>query len=127
MLEIVIQYLLVVLLILGLTYLIYVLKDKGADVKEDYYGIAYTLFTFLTPEEATTENIKRILRAVSKAVNFIETNYKNEENSIKEEKALILATEAIDELNFQEEIDKDTIRYLIRLCASLMLPTNKTK
>lgn len=127
MLEIIIQYLLVVLLILGLTYVIYVLRDKGVDVKEDYYGTVYTLLTFLTPEEATTENIKMILRTVSKVVNFIETKYRDEENSIKEEKALILTMEAIEELNFEEEIDKETVRYLIRLCTAFMPPTNKSK
>ncbi|QGU95328.1 hypothetical protein GOM49_09710 [Clostridium bovifaecis] len=125
MTEIVIQYVLVVLLILGLAYFVYLLKDKGISLKEDYYGITYTILNFLNNEEATPENVKKILRVVSKVVSYVEVSSRDEENDIKEEKALVLAKEAIDALGFENEVDDESLRNIIRLCTSIMPPTNK--
>ena len=125
MTEIIIQYVLVILLILGLTYFVYLLKDKGISLKEDYYGITYTVLSFLTNEEATPENVKKILRAASKTVSYVEAAYKDETNDIKEEKALVLLREAIERLDFQNEVDEESLRYIIRLCASIMPATHK--
>lgn len=127
MTEIILQYVLVVLLILGLSYLIYLLKDKGITIKEDYYGITYSILNFLTYEEAAPENVKKVLRSVSKAVNYVEVYYKNEENHIKEEKALVLAKESIHQLNFESKPNEESLRYIIRIATSILPPTNKEK
>jgi hypothetical protein len=127
MAEIIIQYVLVILLILGLTYFVYLLKDKGINLKEDYYGITYTVLNFLTNEEATPENVKKVLRAASKAVSYVEVIYKDETNDIKEEEALALLREAINRLDFKNEIDEESLRYIIRLCTSIMPPTHKNE
>lgn len=120
MTDIILQYVLVVLLIVGLSYFVYLIKDKGIIVKEDYYGITHTILRALIDSEASSENVKRILRAVFGAVTFVEANYKNEPNDIKEEKALILAREAVEALDFESTIDEESLRYLIRINAVLM-------
>lgn len=124
--DIIIQYVLVVLLIVGLSYFVYLIKDKGIIVKEDYFGIAYTILKDLIESEASSENIKKILRAVFEAVNFIEVNYKNEPNDIKEEKALILGREAVESLGFESKVDEEAIRYIIRIGAALMPGKNSS-
>lgn len=125
--DIIIQYVLIVLLIVGLSYFIYLLKDKGINVKEDYFGITYTILRTLSDIDATPKKIKRLLRAVSDAVNYVEVNCKNEDNDIKEQKALILAREAVEKLEFESRIDDESLIYVIRLCAAMMPATNKDR
>ena len=88
MAEIIIQYVLILLLVTGLGYLVYLLKDKDINIKEDYFGLAYVILGCLSASEATPENAKRIIRIVSDVVQYVETNYKNSENTFKEEKAI---------------------------------------
>ncbi|MCY6483781.1 hypothetical protein OW763_05380 [Clostridium aestuarii] len=123
--ELIIQYVLIVFLVVGLAYFVYLLKDKGIKITEDYFGIAYTMLGFLENNEATTENQKKILRTISEIVNYVEVNYTNQENSMKEEKALVLAREAMDSLNLKNKIEEHDLRRLIRLCSGFMPSTNK--
>lgn len=125
--DIIIQYVLVVLLIVGLSYFVYLLKDKGINIKEDYFGITYTVLRTLSDVDATPKNVKKLLRAVSDAVKYVEVNFKNEDNDIKEQKALILARETVEELKFESRIDDESLIYIIRLCAAIMPATNKDK
>lgn len=121
---IVIQYISVVLLVVGVGYFLYLLKEKEPRFNEDYFGITYSLLGSLGKVNQTPENVKKILRVVSKAVVYVEDKYKNEDNKIKEDKALQLAKEALRELNFTRIIDDDSIRYIIRLSAAVIPPTN---
>lgn len=125
MVEIIVQYVLIVLLVTGLGYLVYLLKDKDIDIKDDYFGLAYVILGSLAASEATPENVKKIIRIVSETVHYVETNYKNEENAFKEEEAIKMAKEAISLLNFESNIDDESLKYLIRLAAALLPPTNK--
>lgn len=125
MAQIIIQYTLVVLLVIGLGYLVYLLKDKDLDMKEDYFGFASVILGSLLASEATSENIKKIIRIVSGVVQYVETNYKDSENTFKEETAIKLAMDATSLLNLQSKIDSESIKYLIRLASALLPPTNK--
>ena len=126
MVEIIIQYVLIVLLVTGLGYLVYLLKDKDINIKDDYFGLAYVILGSLTAGESTPENVKKIIRIVSEAVQYVETNYKNGENTFKEEEAIKIAKDSITLLNFQSNIDDESLKYMIRLAAALLPPTNKT-
>lgn len=125
--DIIIQYVLIVLLIVGLSYFVYLLKDKGINIKEDYFGITYTILRTLSDIDATPQNVKKLLRAVSDAVKYVEVNFRNEDNDIKEQKALILARETVEGLKFESSIDDESLIYIIRLCAAMMPATNKDK
>lgn len=122
---IVFQYTLVVLLIIGIAYFIYLINDNEENVRDDYYGITYTLLRFLDNDEATTENTKRILKIVSECVNFVEDNFKDEDNLEKEQKALSLAREGIEELQFSSTIDDESLICIIRLATALIKPVNQ--
>jgi len=125
MMEIIIQYVLIVLLVTGLGYLAYLLKDKDTNIKDDYFGFASVILGALTSSEGTTENAKIIIRIVSKAVLYVETNYKNSENTFKEEEAIKMAKEGTNLLDIKSNIDNESLKYLIRLAAALLPPTNK--
>lgn len=125
MTQLILQYMLIVVLVVGLAYFVYLLREKGINIEQDYFGIARTILGFLQGNESTPENAKNILRLVSQAVNYVEANYKEEDNDIKEEKALVLAQEAIEALKLEKGIPEDNIRQLIRMCAAFMPPTNK--
>lgn len=124
---IILQYVSIVLLVVGVGYLMYLLKEKESKFNEDYFGITYSVLRTLKDTEITYENVKKILRIISKTVLYIEDNYKNEENKLKEDKALELARETLKELKFKRTIDDDSIRYIIRLSAALLPATNKPK
>ena len=125
MTEIIIQYTLIVLLVIGLGYLVYLLRDKDIEIKDDYFGLANVILGSLIASEATPENVKKIIRVVSGAVQYVEANYKNSENTFKEELAIKMAKDASSLLNFQSKIDSESLKYLIRLAAALLPPTNK--
>lgn len=122
---IILQYVCIVLLVVGVGYLLYLLREKEIKFKEDYFGITYSILRTLTDKEITSENVKKVLRIISKIVLYIEDNYKDEDNKIKEDKALELAREALKELKFKRTIDDDSIRYIIRLAAALLPATNE--
>lgn len=122
---IIIQYVSVVLLVVGVGYLLYLLKEKESKFNEDYFGITCSILRSLGYREGTAENVKKVLRVISKTVLYIEDNYKNDDNKSKEEKAFRFAKEAIKELGFRRTIEDDSIRYIIRLSAALLPPTNK--
>lgn len=119
MTELIIQYVLIVLLVLAIAYFIYFLKEKGVIRDDDYYGITYTILAQLENHEATRENVKKILRAVTTAVQFVEKTYGSEDSKIKEEKAVAMAKEAIRGLNIQSDVGERALRYVIRLACAL--------
>jgi hypothetical protein len=112
------------MLVLGVGYLLYLLKDRGTIIKEDYYGIAVSIFSVRDDNEWAPQNVKKILREVSKAVNFVELNFKNEDNELKQEKALEMVKGSISALNLKTEIPDESIIYIIRLCTALLPPTH---
>lgn len=122
---IIIQYVSVALLVVSVGYLLYLLKEKEPKFNEDYFGITYSILSSLGDIEGTSENVKKVLRVISKTVLFTEDNYRNEDNKFKEDTALKIAKESLRELKLRRTIDDDSIRYIIRLSAALLPPTNK--
>lgn len=125
--ELIIQYILIVILVVLLGFLIYYLKDKGIIRDEDYYGITFSILSVLDIKEASRQTVKAILREISDAVQFVESNLKGESNEIKEEKALEIAREGIDSLQLSSKISDDSIRYIIRLSCAILPPTYGNK
>ncbi|OPJ60847.1 hypothetical protein [Clostridium oryzae] len=119
MTALILQYVLLVFFILAIAYFIFFLKEKGIIRSNDYYGITYTILYQLENNEASTENVKRILRAVANAVDFVEKNYKTDNNKIKEEKALAYSRELIRDLKLTSEIGDRSLRFIIRLACAL--------
>lgn len=126
MVVIIIQYVLIALLVIGLGYLAYLLKDKDINLKNDYFGFASVILGSLSASESTPENEKIILRIISKAVKYVEINYRNSENIYKEEKAIQLAEDSISSLGFKKNIDGESLKCLVRIAAALLPPTKKT-
>ncbi|MDT8716699.1 hypothetical protein IAI10_08515 [Clostridium sp. 19966] len=119
MLDIIVQYILILVMVLCVGYLIYFLKEKGIIRHNDYYGITYTILAQLENHEASQEYVKKVLNAVGKAVEFVEINYKDYPNEEKEERALVLSKELIRELELDSQIGEKPIRYIIRLACGL--------
>lgn len=119
--EILLQYMLIIFLVIGIGYLIYLIRDRGIELYEDYFGLTYALLNTLQSDERGTQNIKRILRIVGEVVRFIEIEYFNEPNEKKEMEAVKLVHELLEEAGFESPIDEQSIRYIIRI-SSAMLP-----
>lgn len=85
---------------------------------ENYYGLSDIIINTDYKEEKSKENIKIILRVISKAVYYVEKNFEKESNIIKEDKALGKARKLLKKYKFKGKINDDTLRYLIRInCA----------
>lgn len=115
MAEILIQYAVIAALIIGVFYLVYILKEKNTEISEDYYGIARSILSSLSLSDITSDNIKKILRVVSDVVNYIEVNYKDASDKEKEDRAVVMSLDAIEALGFTNKIEEISIRELIRL------------
>lgn len=123
MIEIIIQYILLVAIVLGISYFVYLLRENDTQIKNDYYGITYNILK-LEENESTEENIKNVLRAIGEAVFFVEENFKTDYNDVKEEKALMISRELIENLNLKSTISDNTIKRIIKLICA-MLPENE--
>ena len=124
MLEIIVQYILLVSIVLGISYFVYLLKEKDAKIKEDCYSIASN-FLKLEEDEDTEENIKKILRVIGEAVIFVEENFKTDYNNIKEEKALVISKELIGNLNLKSTISDKAIKHIIKLICAILPSADK--
>lgn len=127
MTELIIQYVLIVLMVLGIAYFIYFLREKGIIRDDDYYGITYTVLSQLENHEATKRNVKEILRQIASVVRFVEDTYGNDDDKVKEEKAVAMSREAIRELELQSELGDNALRYLIRLACALECKKSDSK
>ncbi|WP_139904130.1 hypothetical protein [Clostridium thermarum] len=123
MTELIIQYVLIVLMVLGIAYFIYFLREKGVIRDDDYYGITYTILAQLENHEATKENVKKILRQVAAVVKFVEETYGGDSDKLKEDRAIAMAREAIREVDIGSDLGDNALRYLVRLACALEMKT----
>lgn len=126
MLEIIVQYIILVAIVLGISYFVYLLREKDAKIKEDYYGITANILKLET-DETTEETIKNILRSIGEAVIFVEENFKTDYNDVKEEKALLISKELIENLNLRSTISDKAIKHIIKLICATLPATNLTE
>ena len=126
MAELIIRYAVLSALVIGVFYLVYILKEKNSDLNEDYYGIARTILSSLSLSDISSDDVKKILRVVSDVVNFIEVKYKDSSNKEKENKALVMILDALEPLGFSNKIDEISIRELIRLACGFLNYTKKS-
>lgn len=122
--EMVLSYVLIVILITGLGYLLYLLKDKGINISEDYFGLSYSVLNTLQSDEETTDNKKTIIRMVSQVVYFIEKEFMHMKDTDKENLATKISKDAIKKLGFESPIDEKSIRFLIRIIVASMASKN---
>lgn len=118
--ETVLSYVLIVILITGLGYLLYLLKDKGINISEDYFGLSYSVLNTFQSDEDTTENKKTIIRIVSQVVYFIEEEFMQMNSADKENLATKISLNAIKSIGFESPIDENSIRFLIRIATAAM-------
>ncbi|WP_234120262.1 hypothetical protein [Clostridium hydrogenum] len=114
-----------VVLIIGISYIIYLFKEKDVELQEDYYGLNFNVFHTIKKEEYNEKIIKKILKIIKSSINFVENNYKLEKNYLKENKALEISKGEIKKLNLKSKIDDESIRALIRLGCVFMISDNK--
>lgn len=118
--ETVLSYVLIVILITGLGYLLYLLKDKGINISEDYFGLSYSVLNTFQSDEDTTDNKKTIIRIVSQVVYFIEEEFTQMNSVDKENLATKISIDAIKKIGFESPVDENSIRFLIRIATAAM-------
>jgi hypothetical protein len=114
------QYLLIIALVAGFVYFFYLIKEKGENIDENYFGITYSILDTLLGKELTYENVKSILRIVSECVYYVEVNMKKLEDQKKEDIALSMIIESVKKIDLRHPLSNNSIRYLIRLSCGFM-------
>jgi len=122
LLQPILLYLFIVALVVGFVYFFYLIKEKGENIDENYFGITYSILDTLLGKELTYENVKCILRIVSDCVYKVEINMKELEDQKKENIALSMIIEAIKKLDLRYPLSDKNIRYLIRLSCGFQHP-----
>ena len=125
MLQTILQYLFIIALVVGVVYFFYLIKEKGENIDENYFGITYSILDTLLGKELTYENVKSILRIVSQSVYYVEINMKEFEDQKKEDIALSMIIESVKKIDLRHPLSDNSIRYLIRLSCGFMITTKK--
>ncbi|MBC8061465.1 MAG: hypothetical protein H7Y18_12480 [Clostridiaceae bacterium] len=124
MLQTILPFLFFVALVVGFVYFFYLIKEKGENIDENYFGITYSILDTLLGKELTYENVKNILRIVSECVYYVESNMKELEDQKKENIALSMIVESTKKLDLRYPLSDNSIRYLIRLSCGFMIKQN---
>ena len=125
LLQTTLECLFIAALVIGLVYFFYLIKEKGENIDENYFGITYSILDTLLGKELTYDNVKSILRIVSECVNYVETKMKEFEDQKKEEMALSMIIESVKKINLRHPLSDNSIRYLVRLSCGFMITVKK--
>ncbi|MFL0250053.1 hypothetical protein ACJDT4_06425 [Clostridium neuense] len=118
-------YILLVMLVIGLGYMFYLSKEKDIEIKEDYFGLNFSVFNTIKNEEYNKENIKTIFKIIKDSIMYVEDNYKFDINLRKENIALMISKDEIKKLKLKSKIDDESIRAIIRIGCAFMLSDKK--
>ena len=125
LLQTVLEYSLIMLFAIGFVYFLYHIKERNENIDENYFGITYSILDTLLGKELTYDNVKNILRTVSEAVYYVETNMKELDDQEKENVALSMIIESVKKIDLRYPLSDNSIRFLIRLSCGFMITDKK--
>lgn len=123
----VLEYSMLVILVVGFAYIIYLFKEKDAEVKEDYYGLNFRVFHTIKNEEYNEELIKALMKIIKDNIKYVENNYLTYGSIEKENKALELTKKKIKTMGLKSKVDDESLRVIIRLGCVFMFPEKVEK
>ncbi|GAA0125593.1 hypothetical protein [Clostridium senegalense] len=120
-----VQALLIILVVLAIGILVGLLKKKNIILDDKFLNFGYTIIDMLDELGVADENTKKILRIIMDGVRYVEENFNNMSNPVKEETALNVVKENLENINGIEKLTEEDIKTLIRLSAILLGESEK--
>ncbi|WP_291579297.1 hypothetical protein [Clostridium sp. UBA6640] len=120
--EVLVQVLIIITVILGITGMVLMFKKNNIEPKEKIFENSYTILKSLQTLGFADEETKNILRLIMNRVKYVEKNFKDSPNNVKENQAFNFIKEQLDILKFDNVLSDDDIRTFIRLAAAFLNP-----
>ena len=125
--EILVQVLIIITVVLGITGIVLIFKKNNIEPKEKVFENIYTILESLQTLGFADEQIKKILRVIMDGVKYVEENFKDSPNNVKENQAFNFIKGQLEILKFDNVLSDDDIRIFIRLSAAFLNPDSLSK
>lgn len=120
-----IRTVIILAIVVALGIILAILEKKKITSSDKVLSYSYKILEMLENSGVADEKTKEILRMIMNCVKYVEDNFKAIPNTVKEDTALNLVNEKMENMNLREKLTDDEIRTLVRLSAVMLGNTER--
>ena len=120
-----IRTIIILAIVVALGIILAILEKKKIASSDKVLSYSYKMLEMLENSGVADEKTKEILRMIMNCVKYVEDNFKAIPNTVKEDTALNLVNEKMENMNLREKLTDDEIRTLVRLSAVMLGNTER--
>ena len=120
-----IRTIIILAIVVALGIILAILEKKKITSSDKVLSYSYKMLEMLENSGVADEKTKEILRMIMNCVKYVEDNFKAIPNTVKEDTALNLVNEKMENMNLREKLTDDEIRTLVRLSAVMLGNTER--
>ena len=120
-----IRTIIILAIVVALGIILAILEKKKIASSDKVLSYSYKIFEMLENSGVADEKTKEILRMIMNCVKYVEDNFKAIPNTVKEDTALNLVNEKMENMNLREKLTDEEIRTLVRLSAVMLGNTER--
>lgn len=120
-----IRTIIILAIVVALGIILAILEKKKITSSDKVLSYSYKILEMLENSGVADEKTKEILRMIMNCVKYVEDNFKAIPNTVKEDTALNLVNEKMENMNLREKLTDDEIRTLVRLSAVMLGNTER--
>lgn len=120
-----IRTIIILAIVVALGIILAILEKKKITSSDKVLSYSYKILEMLENSGVADEKTKEILRMIMNCVKYVEDNFKAIPNTVKEDTALNLVNEKMENMNLREKLTDEEIRTLVRLSAVMLGNTER--
>lgn len=120
-----IRTIIILAIVVALGIILAILEKKKITSSDKVLSYSYKILEMLENSGVADEKTKEILRMIMNCVKYVEDNFKAIPNTVKEDTALNLVNEKMENMNLKEKLTDEEIRTLVRLSAVMLGNTER--
>lgn len=120
-----IRTIIILAIVVALGIILAILEKKKIASSDKVLSYSYKMLEMLENSGVADEKTKEILRMIMNCVKYVEDNFKAIPNTVKEDTALNLVNEKMENMNLREKLTDEEIRTLVRLSAVMLGNTER--
>lgn len=120
-----IRTIIILAIVVALGIILAILEKKKIASSDKVLSYSYKMLEMLENSGVADEKTKEILRMIMNCVKYVEDNFKAIPNTVKEDTALNLVNEEMENMNLREKLTDEEIRTLVRLSAVMLGNTER--
>ena len=120
-----IRTIIILAIVVALGIILAILEKKKITSSDKVLSYSYKMLEMLENSGVADEKTKEILRMIMNCVKYVEDNFKAIPNTVKEDTALNLVNEKMENMNLREKLTDEEIRTLVRLSAVMLGNTER--